>query len=79
MVPMKVKNGIARSSSLFKIENNEIGKLPMKAAGNQPIWIAYKPLAKPKAAREKATGNPISMMTISPANMTGAKLTISIF
>ena len=49
------------------------GKLYMKAAGNQPIWIAIKPLIKPSAESENATGNPISMITISPANIRGAK------
>ena len=37
---MKVKNGIASSSSLFRMEKMEMGRLPMKAAGNQPISMA---------------------------------------
>ena len=34
---MKVKNGIAKSRSLLKIENMANGKLLMYWAGNQPI------------------------------------------
>ena len=37
IVPMKVKNGMASSSSLLKIEKIEMGRLPINAAGNHPI------------------------------------------
>ena len=37
---MKVKNGMASSSSLLGWKKMEMGRLPMKAAGNQPIWMA---------------------------------------
>ncbi len=43
-----------------------IGRLAMKLAGNQPISMAKKPLNRPRAASENATGKPISMITISP-------------
>ena len=78
MVPMKVKNGIASSSSLFRIEKMEMGKLPMNAAGNQPMWMAKKPLARPRAANENATGNPINIKMMSPANMMGGKCSMVI-
>ncbi len=53
-----------------------IGRLAMKLAGNQPISMAKKPLNRPRAASENATGKPISMITISPANMIGAKFSM---
>jgi len=37
---MKVKKGMASSRSLLRIEKMEMGRLPMKAAGNQPISMA---------------------------------------
>ena len=76
---MKVKNGMASNRSLLKIEKIEIGRLPRKAAGNQPISMAKKPLARPSAANEKATGKPISITNTKPTNMMGAKFSICIF
>jgi hypothetical protein len=78
IVPIKVKNGIASSNSLFRTENIEMGRFPINAAGNHPISIAKNPLAKPKAAREKATGNPINIKRMSPANMIGGKCSMVI-
>ena len=37
---MNVKKGMASNRSLLRIEKIEIGRLPMKAAGNQPISMA---------------------------------------
>ena len=34
---MKVKKGMASNKSLLKMEKMEMGRLDMKAAGNQPI------------------------------------------
>ena len=78
MDPIRVKKGIASNNSLDKIPNTLSGRLAMKAAGNQPISMAMKPHSRPKAESENATGNPISMMRISPPNISGAKLSMLI-
>ena len=78
MVPMSVKNGIASNKSFDKIPKTLSGKLVKKLAGNQPISIAIRPLTSPKADNENATGKPMSMIKIKPANMSGAKSCILI-
>ena len=70
--PIKVKKGMASNSSLDKMPNTLSGKLPKKLAGNQPMSMAYKPENSPNAAKENATGKPISITKISPRNIRGA-------
>ena len=77
--PISVKKGMASSRSLERMPNMLIGRLAMNTGGNQPISMAKKPQNRPSAASENATGKPISMITISPVNMTGAKFSICIF
>ena len=76
---MKVKKGMASSRSLLRMPNILSGRLAMNSAGNQPISMAKKPLKRPSAAREKATGKPMSITSTRPANMMGAKFSICIF
>ena len=73
-----VKNGIASSNSFDKMPKIFSGKLDMKAVGNHPIQIANRPQPNPKAEIEKATGKPMSMINTRPANITGAKFSITI-
>ena len=51
----------------------------MKAAENQPWVTAKMPQPRPSAASENATGKPISMMRMSPANISGGKLSMLMF
>jgi hypothetical protein len=75
---MKVKNGIASSSSFDRMPNTRSGRLDMYWAGKKPRWIDTSPEASPSAASEKATGKPISITKTRLANMSGAMFSIVI-
>ncbi|MNC98708.1 hypothetical protein D3C83_167570 [compost metagenome] len=57
MAPMKVKNGMASSSSFDRmLPNTRPGMACMNDIVKKPISIDRKPKKKPTAASEKATG-----------------------
>ena len=75
---MSEKKGIASNNSFDKMPNTFSGSALMNCGANQPIWMAMKPDSKPSADKENATGKPISMIKISPANISGAKVSMLI-
>ena len=54
--PMKVKNGIASSMSLFMIAVDALGQRRRKSGRNSPSSMPIRPKIRPLAASENATG-----------------------
>ena len=75
---MKVKNGIASSSSFDRMPNTRSGRLDMYCAGKKPRWIDTSPEPSPRAASENATGKPISITKMRLANISGAMFSMVI-
>jgi hypothetical protein len=68
---MKVKNGIARSSSLERMPKKRIGSACRKATSKSPRTTPRMAKNIPTAESENATGKPISMNMTMPANISG--------
>ena len=78
--PMKVKNGIASSTSLDIVPKTRSGRAPRSGHERLIVSGAYgasstarKKNSRPFAASENATGYPSSRKTTSAANMIGAR------
>ena len=70
--PMNVKNGIASSTSLAMMPYRRSGSALKNAAGTMPSSTPIQPNTMPVAAREKATGKPVSKNNSNEPNMIGA-------
>ena len=69
---MKVKKGIASSSSLEStLPNTRPGIACRKFRSKKPRWMARKPKESPTAASVNATGKPISIARTRPPNISG--------
>ena len=69
---MKVKKGIASSSSLDRtLPKTRPGIACRKLRSKKPWLIARKPNEMPTAASVKATGKPISIASTRPLNISG--------
>ncbi len=69
---MKVKKGIASSSSLDStLPNTRPGIACRKLRSKKPRWMARNPNDSPTAASVNATGKPISIAITRPPNIIG--------
>jgi hypothetical protein len=68
---MKVKNGIARRSSLETMPKKRNGRACRKFGSKCCVAMPRSPKKSPTAASENATGKPIRRNRIMAANMRG--------
>src|SRR5215207_1757536 len=71
IAPMKVKNGIASSSSLETMPKKRKGNACRKFGSKCWVAMPSMPKKRPTAASENATGKPISKNRIMPPNIRG--------
>jgi hypothetical protein len=72
MAPIKVKKGMASNKSLASTPPKiRCGMACKKTRSKKPWLIAMAPKKSPAAIKENATGKPINIKTIRPANIRG--------
>ncbi len=72
--PMKVKNGIASSSSLDMMPNTRSGSACISAGGIRSSATPSTANPRPQAASPNTTGTPLTSINASAVNITGARL-----